>query len=107
QSLLALAVTAALGAGSALAGDKDNEAALAAQAKVSKADAQATALAKVPGGTVKEAEIEKEKGVLIWSFDITTAGTKDITEVNVDATTGKIVNVETESANKKEADDKD
>ncbi len=109
KSLLAIAIAATLGLGGT-ASAKDHEkddAALEAQAKVSKADAQATALAKVPGGTVKEAEIEKEKGVLIWSFDITTAGTKDITEVNVDATTGKIVNVEVESANKKDEDDKD
>jgi len=58
-----------------------------AEAKVSKETAQQTALAKAPGGTVKECEIEKEKGKLIWSFDITTPDTKDITEVNVDAIT--------------------
>jgi uncharacterized membrane protein YkoI len=108
KSLLALAITAALGLGTALAADKDkDEAALAAQAKVSKADAQATALAKVPGGTVKEIEIEKEKGVLIWSVEITTPNSKDITEVNVDATTGKIVNIEHEKAGQKDEDDKD
>src|SRR5438128_2746885 len=59
---------------------KAKEAKLEAQAKVSKADAEKTALAKVPGGTIKEGELEKEKGKLIWSFDIATPGTKDITE---------------------------
>jgi len=72
------------------------EANLEAQAKISKADAEKTALAKVPNGTVKEAEIEKEKGKLIWSFDLATPGTKDITEVTVDAITGEIASVETE-----------
>ena len=72
------------------------EANLEAQAKITKADAEKTALAKVPNGTVKEAEIEKEKGKLIWSFDIATPGTKDITEVAVDAITGEIASVETE-----------
>ena len=45
-----------------------------AEAKVSKDDAEKTALAKVPNGTIKEAEIEKEHGKLIWSFDIDHAG---------------------------------
>ncbi len=72
------------------------EANLETQAKITKADAQKTALAKVPNGTVKEVEIEKEKGKLIWSFDLATPGTKDITEVEVDAITGEIAAVETE-----------
>src|SRR4051812_49087145 len=71
---------------------------LAAQAKVSRADAEKTALARVPGGTIKEGGIEKEKGKLIWSFDIATAGTKDITEVQVDALTGQIVAMDKETA---------
>jgi len=74
------------------------QAKLMAEAKVSKADAEKTALAKVPNGTIKEGELEKEKGKLIWSFDITTPDTKDITEVNVDAITGDVVSVEKEAA---------
>lgn len=88
---------------------EDNPAAqarLQSEAKVARADAQATALAKVPGGTIKEAELEKEKGRLIWSFDISQPGTTDIKEVNVDAMTGEVVNVETEKA-EKEAKEKD
>ena len=78
-------------------GGEGKEAKLLNQAKISKETAQATALAKVPGGAVKEAEIEKEKGKLIWSFDITTPDSKNIQEVNVDAITGDVVNVETET----------
>ena len=74
------------------------QAKLMAEAKVSKADAEKTALAKVSNGTIKEGELEKEKGKLIWSFDITTPDTKDITEVNVDAITGDVVSVEKEAA---------
>ena len=74
------------------------QAKLAAEAKVSKDDAEKTALAKVPNGAIKEAEIEKEHGKLIWSFDVTTPDTKDITEVNVDAITGDVISVEKESA---------
>ena len=74
------------------------QAKLVAEAKISKEAAQQTALAKVPNGTVKEAEIEKEDGKLQWSFDVATPGSKDITEVNVDAMTGGVISVEKESA---------
>jgi uncharacterized membrane protein YkoI len=74
----------------------ESQSKLQAEAKVSKADAQATAIAKVPNGTYKESELEREHGKLIWSFDFTTPDTKDITEVNVDAISGEVVNVEHE-----------
>ena len=85
------------------------QAKLMAEAKVSRADAEKTALAKAPNGTVKEGELEKEKGKLVWSFDITTPDSKDITEVNVDAITGDVVSVEKDAAENeaKEAGEKD
>jgi uncharacterized membrane protein YkoI len=64
---------------------------LAARAKISEATAQATALARVPGGRVKAHELEVEKGVLIYSFDIVVAGRSGIEEVNVNALDGSIV----------------
>jgi len=79
---------------------------LMAQARVTKDDAQKIALDRVPNGTIKEGELEKEHGKLQWSFDIATADTKDITEVNVDAITGAIISVDKESpeSEKKEKD---
>jgi uncharacterized membrane protein YkoI len=74
------------------------QAKLVAGAKVGKDAAQQAALAKVPNGTVKEAELEKEKGKLQWSFDVATPDTKVITEVNVDAMTGDVIPVEKETA---------
>lgn len=71
-----------------------------AKAKISKAEAQQIALAKVPNGTIKEGELEFEDGVLIWSFDVGTPGTKDTTEVNINAVTGKIVGIDVESPEK-------
>lgn len=98
KSLAVLALMAGLGVSSASAEDtaKKDNAQLLAQAQVSKQDAQKTALTKAPMGTVKEGELEMEKGLLIWSFDISTPNSKDITEVAVDAKTGKIVSVDTE-----------
>ena len=92
---LGLALILAL-AFSAAAGDKkESKKQLAKEARVSMKEARATALKEVPGGKVKEAELEREKGQLIYSFDI---GTKDgIKEVQVDALTGKVVKVETET----------
>ncbi|MGH7951133.1 MAG: PepSY domain-containing protein [Limisphaerales bacterium] len=82
---------------------------LMAEAKVSQNAARQTALAKVPGGIVKEGELEKEHGKLIWSFDVATPDSKDITEVHVDAVTGDVVSVGKESAESeaKEAGEKD
>jgi uncharacterized membrane protein YkoI len=74
------------------------QAKLMAEAKISKETAQQTALAKVPNGMVKEAELEKENGKLQWSFDVATPDSKDITEVNVDAITGNVISADKESA---------
>ena len=71
---------------------------LMAQAKISKEAAQQTAKAQVPNGTVKECELEMEKGKLIWSFGFTIPDSKDIKEVNIDAVTGDMVGaIETET----------
>src|SRR5437763_5031909 len=70
-SMLALGLIA--GGLTACVTEKENEgkeAKLEAQAKVTKAEAEKIALAKVPGGTIQEGELEKEKRKLIWSFDI-------------------------------------
>lgn len=85
-------------------GCASSESRLSSQAKISKEEAKQIALAKVPNGTIKEAELEKEKGLLIWSFDIATPGTKNITEVNVDAVTGKIVAMDVETPEKEKAE---
>jgi uncharacterized membrane protein YkoI len=79
---------------------RQEKAELAAMAKISKAEAQQTALGKVPDGTIKEAELELEKGKLIWSFDISTPDSKDTTEVNVNAVSGRVLSMEWESSSK-------
>jgi len=71
---------------------------LASQAKITMDQARQIAL-KQASGPVVSSELEKEKGKLIYSFDIKTSE-KEITEVNVDAITGKVVGVEKEDAAK-------
>ena len=80
---------------------------LVRQAKITEAAAAAAAQARVPKGTIQSVELEKEKGRLIYSYDIKTTGKRGIDEVNIDATTGKIVAFahETPADEKKEAAD--
>jgi hypothetical protein len=93
MSMKLLFVAAALiavsfGCGNVAAGGK---------ARIERAAAEKLALARVPGGEVTEAELETEHGRLVWSFDIAQKTSPDITEVQVDANTGEVVAVETET----------
>ena len=67
------------------------------QVRVTKHQAKKIALARVKRGTIKCVALEKESGVLIWSVDIAQPPKKDLTDVWVDATTGKITAVEVET----------
>src|SRR5947207_4083747 len=83
----------------------ESQAALQKAAKISEADARATALKEVPNGTVKSEELEREKGKLIYSYDISVPGKSGIDEVNVNAIDGSVVGKSHESpkTEKKEA----
>lgn len=70
---------------------KETQADLQKAAKISEADARATALKQVPNGTVKSEELEREHGKLIYSYDITVPGKTGIDEVNVNAMDGSVV----------------
>src|SRR6266550_2273506 len=84
--------------------DNANETKLSRQAKITKEQAQETALKRAPG-TVESAELEREHGKLVYSFDIRNAkGTID--EVQVSAITGKVVRVEHENKKQEAAEKK-
>jgi uncharacterized membrane protein YkoI len=84
---------------------RETQADLQKEAKISEADARATALKEVPNGTVKSEELEREKGKLIYSYDISVPGKSGVEEVNVNAVDGSVVGKMHESAKteKKEA----
>jgi hypothetical protein len=94
EGLLALVVAIVL-LGTAFGAPTERE--LMKEAKVSKPQAEKTALARVPTGAIQSGELEREHGKLVWSFDIGTKSTKNVTEVQVDAKSGKIVSVKTET----------
>lgn len=104
KSILSLALVAGFISSAAVAAE-ESQAVLKAQAKVTQEEATKTSLANIPNGKVESVELEKEKGKLIWSFDISTPKSKNIIEVQVDAKTGLIVSrqVEKPSDQAKEA----
>src|SRR5713101_9054754 len=83
---------------------KSDHAALMKEAKISEAKAREIAPKQAPG-TVKSAELEKEKGTLVWSFDIANEKGGGVTEVLVSAIDGHVVETKAESA-KDEAKEK-
>ena len=84
-------------------GTRHAKVSLASQTKISKDSAQKVALGQVAAGsTVKSSELEKEKGKLIYSFDITVPGQAGVEELNISAIDGSVVAHEHETA-KKEA----
>src|ERR1700730_740258 len=73
--------------GQAGANEQAESAALASQAKITEAQANATALGQFPGGTVTKTELNSENGTVVYSVRLTdSAGKKQ--EAKVDATTG-------------------
>lgn len=84
--------------GTLLAGDAPGK--LLKQASVTRSEAERIALSQIHDGKIKTAELEKEHGRLIWSFDISRPRTTNITELQVDAKSGKIVSTKTETPKK-------
>ena len=78
---------------------------LVSKAKVTETAAATAALKKVPKGTIQGVELEREKGKLIYSYDIKVQGKAGVQEVNVDANSGKVLSNkhESEKQEKKEA----
>lgn len=83
----------------------ETQADLQKEAKITMEKAREIALAKVKGGKIESGELEREKGKLIYSFDIKTSK-PGVTEVNVDAITGKVIGVQKENAAKEAAEKK-
>ncbi len=69
-------------------GDGEEEGAhLQGQTSISAAEAEAAALAANPGAKVMEVELEKERGIVVYSVELSNG-----LEVNVDANSGVILN---------------
>src|SRR5712692_10342736 len=81
----------------------ETQAQLQKEAKISMKKARSIALKKAPG-KVSSAELERENGKLIYSFDIKQGGQTGITEVAVDAITGDVIETHHETPAKEAAE---
>jgi uncharacterized membrane protein YkoI len=64
---------------------------LHAASAITRERAEATALRLVPGGTVVIGDLERENGRLVWLFDVSIPGSRNLREIHVDAGTGAVV----------------
>lgn len=71
---------------------------LLAQATISDAAARAVALERVPDGQIVEAEIEKESGRVIFKYRLRVVSERLRVDVDIDAKTGAIVDLDKEEA---------
>ena len=71
---------------------------LVAKAKITEDSAAKVAMKRVPKGTIESAALEREKGKLLYSYDIKVPGKSGVEEVHVSALTGKLMSVMHESA---------
>src|SRR5580693_2916116 len=64
--------------------------------KITKIKAERIALAKIPCGRIRSAELETARGRHFWSVYIVKPGSKNAKEIRVDAVSGQILAVQTE-----------
>ena len=80
---------------------------LKAEAKISKDSAKAVALGRVAAGSkVKSSELEREKGTIVYSFDIRVPGQTGVEEILVSAIDGSVVSQEHETPKQEKAEAK-
>ena len=92
RSVILIVALAAFGISSGVASDKSE----AKHSSKITARAERIALTKVPGGSIRSAELETARGRRFWSVYIAKPGAKNAKEIRVDATSGRILAVQTE-----------
>lgn len=72
------------------ANERAVQTALQSQAKISADQAKQVGLAQFPGGTIREIELKKTRGTLVYEIEVVDSAGKTH-EVTVDATTGQVL----------------
>jgi len=70
---------------------------ITAHAAISRDTAEAIALRQVPGAEIAGGSLDRLDGRLVWSLDLTQPGSRNFTEVIVDAESGKVLRVRLET----------
>ena len=84
---------------------KSAKTSLKSEARISEDSARVIALSGLPSGSkVREAELEREKGTVVWSFDIKVPGKAGVEEVLVSALDAHVVDRSHESSKKEAAE---
>jgi uncharacterized membrane protein YkoI len=68
-----------------------------ASASINRDRAEEIALKRVPGAIISSGALDKVDGRLVWSFDLSQPGSKNFTEVLIDADNGKVLSVRVET----------
>ena len=71
---------------------------------ISREEATRIALSRVPGGTIESAKLEVEGKNTLWSVDVKMPRSKNITEVHIEAHTGKVISVQIETPGQQAAE---
>ena len=66
-------------------------ASLQAQSQITRERAEAAALRLVPGGEIMGGNLEQDKDKLLWWFDVSIPGSRNVKAIRIDAYTGVIV----------------
>ena len=93
RSVILIVALSAFGISSSVASDKIEA---KHSSKITKARAERIALTKMPGGSIRSAELETARGQRFWAVYIAKLGSKNAKEIRVDATSGQILAVQTE-----------
>jgi uncharacterized membrane protein YkoI len=64
---------------------------LQAQPLISRERAETAALRLVPGGEIMGGNLERDKDMLLWWFDVSIPGSRNVKAIQIDAYTGAIV----------------
>ena len=83
---------------------QEESAGLLARAAIAPEQARAIALERAGGGTVTEAELEEEDGLLLYSFEVRQAD-GNVIEIEVDAASGEVVSEGEDDADDDDEDD--
>ena len=93
RSVILIVALSTFGISSGVASDKIEA---KHSSKITKARAERIALTKVPGGSIRSAELETARGQRFCAVFIEKPGAKNAKEIRVDAKSGQILAVQTE-----------